>query len=196
MTQTIKEIKTFSVFMVGVGGQGIGTLSEVLIRAVDYSGQKCVGVDTHGLAQRGGVVSSHLKIGNVNSPLVIPGEVDLVIALERHEAMRGLSYLKPGGTLVYYDTSWQPLPVRLGREKEVQNVEIDNFAKENNINVFRVFYNLPDVRMQNTAVLATIAKYNLIPKVKPEHYLKAMEDLMSEKVYILNKEVFEKIFSE
>lgn len=196
MTQTIEKIKTFSVFMVGVGGQGIGTLSEVLIRAVDYSGQRCIGVDTHGLAQRGGVVSSHLKIGNGNSPLVIPGEVDLVIALERHEAMRGLSYLRPGGVLVYYDTSWQPLPVRLGREKEVQNVEIDNFAKENNINVFRVFYNLSDARMQNTAVLATIAKYSLIPQVRPEHYLKAMEDLMNEKVYALNKEVFEKILSE
>ncbi|MGB9614074.1 MAG: 2-oxoacid:acceptor oxidoreductase family protein [Fervidobacterium sp.] len=186
-------MKTFSIFLIGVGGQGIGTLSEILIRAIDYSGQKCAGVDTHGLAQRGGVVSSHLKIGQANSPLVVPGEVDLVIALEKHEAARGLTYLKPQGTLVYYDTSWQPLPVRLGRENEIRREEIENLAKINGITVYRVFYELPDTRMQNIVVLGTIAKNNLIPGVEKQHYLQAMKDLMNEKVYSANSELFEKV---
>ncbi|MCX7654529.1 MAG: 2-oxoacid:acceptor oxidoreductase family protein [Fervidobacterium sp.] len=189
-------MKTFSIYMVGVGGQGIGTLSEIMIRAVDYSGQNCIGVDTHGLAQRGGVVSSHLKIGDVNSPLVMPGDVDLVIALERHEAARGMSYLKSGGTIVYYDTSWQPLPVRLGKEAEITTSEIEEFSKTNNIKIFRVHYDLPDARMQNIAILATIAKYQLIPQVEVKHYLKAMEDLMSERIFEPNKELFLRIIND
>lgn len=61
-------MRSFSIFLIGVGGQGIGLLSEIIARAVDYSGQKVLGVDTHGLAQRGGVVSSHIKIGKYILP--------------------------------------------------------------------------------------------------------------------------------
>lgn len=183
----------FDILIVGVGGQGVGTLSEVIIRAVDHAGGRCIGVDTHGLAQRGGVVSSHLRMGDVHSPLVIPGDVDLVLALERHEAMRGLSYLKPGGTLVYYDTSWQPLPVRLGKEPEVTNDEVLRAAQELGAQVHRVFYELEDARMQNVAVLATVARLMLIPRVEPTHYLKAMEDLMPERTYRTNSELFSKL---
>lgn len=186
-------MKKFDIYLIGVGGQGIGLLSEVLIRAIDYSGQNCIGVDTHGLAQRGGVVSSHIGIGDVNSPLTMSGDVDLVLALERHEAGRAMNYLKDGGTLVYYDTSWQPLPVRLGREGELKNEELEIVARERNIKLFRAKYNLPDVRMQNISLLAVVAKNNLIPNVKTEHYLKAMEDLMNEKVFESNKKVFESI---
>ncbi|WP_448375607.1 2-oxoacid:acceptor oxidoreductase family protein [Fervidobacterium sp.] len=183
----------FEIFLIGVGGQGIGLLSEVLIRAIDYSGQRCIGVDTHGLAQRGGVVSSHIKIGDVNSPLVVPGDVDLVLALERQEAARGLNYLKDGGTLVYYNTSWQPLPVRLGRESEIKEAEIESIANERGIKVYKVKYELPDSRMQNIALLGIVAKNNLISGVEPKHYLMAMEDLMNERVYESNKQLFERI---
>ena len=57
-------MNTFNVFMIGVGGQGIGLLSEVLIRAADRAGHRVKGVDTHGLAQRGGPVISHLRLGD------------------------------------------------------------------------------------------------------------------------------------
>lgn len=185
----------FDIFIVGVGGQGVGTLSELIIRAIDHAGGTCVGVDTHGLAQRGGVVSSHLRIGTAHSPLVTPGHVDLVIALERHEAMRGLSYVKAGGTLVYFDTSWQPLPVRLGWEAEVSSDEISTAARALNVVVHRVFQQLDDARMQNVAVLATVAKLRLIPNVEPEHYLRAMEDLMSERNFKVNSELFSRLLT-
>ena len=186
-------MRKFDIFLIGVGGQGIGLLSEVLIRTIDYSGQKCIGVDTHGLAQRGGIVSSHIRIGDVNSPLVIPGDVDLALALERHEAARALNYLKNGGTLVYYNTSWQPLPVRLGREGEIKEEEIENVANKRGIRVYKVKYELPDARMQNIALLGVVAKNNLIPGVEPKHYLMAMEDLMNDRIYTANKEIFERI---
>jgi len=101
----------YEIFIIGVGGQGIGVLSELLLRACDYCGYKVKSVETHGLAQRGGTVSSHLRLGtNVYSPIIMSNSADMVVSLERNEAMRGMNdQLKDNGTLVYYDTSWQPL---------------------------------------------------------------------------------------
>ena len=56
-------MKAFNIYLIGVGGQGIGLLSEILLRAADHAGYEVKGVDTHGLAQRGGIVVSHLKFG-------------------------------------------------------------------------------------------------------------------------------------
>ena len=84
-------IKAFNIYLCGVGGQGIGMLSEILLRAADYAGHPVKGVDTHGLAQRGGIVISHLRLGpGVHSPLTLENGADLVIALEKHEALRGV----------------------------------------------------------------------------------------------------------
>jgi len=75
----------FNVYMIGVGGQGIGLLSEILIRSADYAGLNAKGVDTHGLAQRGGTVQSHLRIGDkVHASLIRKGTADLVISLENN----------------------------------------------------------------------------------------------------------------
>ena len=108
---------SFNIYLTGVGGQGIGLLSEILLRSADHAGLKVKAVDTHGLAQRGGIVISHLRIGEkVFSPLIFRNQADLVVALERNEALRGLNAaLKDNGTLIYYDTSWQPLEVRTCR---------------------------------------------------------------------------------
>jgi len=185
-------MKNLNIFMTGVGGQGIGMLSEILVRAVDYAGYDFKGVDTHGLAQRGGTVVSQLRIGeNIHSPLIEKGEADIVIALERHEALRsGLEMLRNDGTLVWYDTSWQPLPVRLGAEKEITTeTVIDKVLCKKNIRVFR--QNLPDTRMQNIAVLSQIVKNDLIKGMDLETCKKAMADLMSEKLLNINLKVLE-----
>jgi indolepyruvate ferredoxin oxidoreductase beta subunit len=78
--------------MSGVGGQGIGLLSEVLTRAFYKLGKKVKAVDTHGLAQRGGSVVSQLRIGDqVFSPLISPGKADIILSLERLEALRAMA---------------------------------------------------------------------------------------------------------
>jgi Pyruvate/2-oxoacid:ferredoxin oxidoreductase gamma subunit len=109
-------MKRFSIYLCGVGGQGIGLLSEVLLRAADHAGLAVKAVDTHGLAQRGGIVVSQIRIGDtVHSPLICEQQADLVVSLERHEALRAVTrYVRDGGTLIYYNTVWQPLGVRLG----------------------------------------------------------------------------------
>ena len=174
-------LEEFDVYLVGVGGQGIGLLSELLARAVDYSGQRVIGADTHGLAQRGGTVSSHVRIGEkANSVLVAPGTADMVISLERHEALRGMNdYLRDGGILVYYDTSWQPLDVRLRKAVETDNPTVSEEANRRNITLVRVYLDtLDDPRMQNMVVLSTIARLELVPNLKRDHYEAAIKDLL------------------
>ena len=187
-------MKPFNIYVTGVGGQGIGLLSEVLLRAADYAGFRVKAVDTHGLAQRGGMVVSHLRLGNrVFSPLVPGGEADLVIALERHEAMRGLKFAaRDGGTLVYYDTVWQPLDVRLNRAAEIRTADIHRVCAARNIKDHVVFHPaLEDIRMQNTAVLARIHENELIPDVRENHYKNAMEDLLLGRALKQNLKLFE-----
>src|SRR6056297_2046692 len=120
-----------NIYMIGVGGQGIGLLSEVLIRAADYSGLNVRGVDTHGLAQRGGTVKSFIRLGeNIYSPLIKKGNANLVISMERHEALRGMNnYLMNNGTLIYYDAMWQPLSIRLKNNEVIKNEIIIEEAK-------------------------------------------------------------------
>ena len=182
-----------NIYMIGVGGQGIGLLSEVLIRAADLAGLPVRGVDTHGLAQRGGTVESHLRIGEeLFSPLVQPGHADCVIALERHEAMRGMiSYSKIGGSAVYYDAVWQPLSVRLGRTAKQEIDALEKKAVEKNITLHRVFdEQLEDTRMQNVVLLGYLCKNNVIAGIERRHYEQALSDLLSGHVLEKNMKVF------
>mgnify|MGYP001765995231 CR=1 FL=1 len=187
---------TMNIYITGVGGQGIGMLSEALIRAADHAGLTVKGVDTHGLAQRGGIVVSHLRIGeDVHSPLIPVGQADIAVALERHEALRALNgSLKDGGTLVWYDTVWQPLEVRVGAAPEVAAETIAQECERRRVKNIRVRVDdLPDTRMQNVALLAAICRDGLIPGVKREHYEAAMEDLMEGKMLEKNRGLFTKL---
>ena len=187
--------RTFNIYMAGVGGQGIGLLSEILIRACDYAGHHVKAVDTHGLAQRGGIVVSQLRIGpQVFTPLILPRQADLVVALERHEALRAAQQaLKDhGGTLIYYDTVWQPLPVRLKQDQEVSADAIRTYCQARSIRLFRIHKpELEDARRQNVVVLAHINRNRLIAKVTGDHYRDAMRDLMSGSMLDENMAIFE-----
>jgi indolepyruvate ferredoxin oxidoreductase, beta subunit len=191
-------METFNTYLAGVGGQGIGLLSEIILRAGDHAGLHVKGVDTHGLAQRGGIVKSQIRMGpNIHSPLIPKGEADLALALERHEALRAMNLaLKDNGSLVYYNTVWQPLGVRLGRTGEVPEETLDSEARLRNIRLFKVFDpGLEDARMQNIALLAVIAGNKLVPGVGLDHYRQAMEDLMAGTMLSGNRTLFERQLS-
>ena len=174
----------FQIYLIGVGGQGIGLLSETILRAIDHAGIPVKSVDTHGLAQRGGTVSSHIRMGeSIYSPLIREGSADMVLALEIHEAYRAfLQMLKPGGTLVYYKTSLQPLAVRLGKEKKITPEFLEQVSKQKGCQCIGVVNrSLPDSRMENMVVLKAISEHQLIPGVTLENYSQALQDLLSGK---------------
>jgi indolepyruvate ferredoxin oxidoreductase beta subunit len=185
----------FNVYLAGVGGQGIGLLSEMILRSADHAGLRVKGVDTHGLAQRGGKVVSQIRMGrSVYTPLIPEGQADLVVALERHEALRAaVQFAKPGGFLVYYNTVWQPLDVRLGEATEVSAADIQAQCRQSRIGLHEVCEaGLEDARMQNMVVLAHIARAGIIPGITKQHYLLSMEDLMAGGTLERNRLLFEK----
>ena len=185
----------FNIYLTGVGGQGIGMLSEILLRGADHAGLAVKGVDTHGLAQRGGVVVSRIRIGtSAHSPLIAVKTADLVVALERHEAYRAMELaIKDGGCLIYYDTVWQPISVRLNEAEKIGEATIKKQAESRGVRVVPVIDpDLEDPRMQNIAVLARIDCLGLVPGVTTEHYLEAMKDLMPPGQLETNRAVFDR----
>lgn len=86
--------------ILGIGGQGVLFASKVLGHIALSRGHKVQASEVHGMAQRGGSVVSHFKEGDFASPLVMPGQADVILAFDQNEAVRGLEFLKPGGTLV------------------------------------------------------------------------------------------------
>lgn len=184
----------FDILIIGVGGQGIGILSEIIIHAIDNAGIDVRGVDTHGLAQRGGTVTSNIRLGGQSySPLIQAHTADLIISLERHEALRALyEYAKSASSLVYYDTVWQPLLVRMRKEKQVENEYLRQKAAEQNVQLYRVYNeDLQDAKMQNIAVLREICQHQLIPGVSVSNYLTAMEDVFTPKLFEANRLIFQ-----
>jgi indolepyruvate ferredoxin oxidoreductase beta subunit len=189
----------FDIHLTGVGGQGIGLLSEVILRAADHAGLPVKGVDTHGLAQRGGIVVSQIRLGSRPRTALIPtGQADLAVALERHEALRAaVSQLRVGGTLIWYDAVWQPLGVRLGEEAAVGEGSVEAYCRAGGKTALRVFRpGLADPRMQNVVLLGRIAALGSIPGVAPDHFRAAMADLLEGRVLEANAALFEAVRQE
>ena len=187
-------MKPFNIYISGVGGQGIGLLSEALLGAVAAAGLHPMGVDTHGLAQRGGMVESYLRIGREEaprSPLFGKGRADLAVCLEVTEGRRAVDlWLRRGGVLVCYDTVWQPLSVRLGREESATSRTLADACQSAGVACRLVRRELPDVRMQNVALMSTLAAEGLIPGLAPEHYERALADVLSPRALEANLAVF------
>ena len=90
-----------NVLLCGVGGQGTVLASKLIAGASMRKGLPVMSAETIGMAQKGGSVFSHLRIGDhLHAPMLAPGTADLFIAFEPAEAVRMLSFLKEGGTVV------------------------------------------------------------------------------------------------
>ena len=93
---------TFNILISGVGGQGVVLASYVLSRVALAEGYDVKQSEVHGMAQRGGCVTGHLRFGDrVYSSLITPGIVDVLLSFESVEAARYVHWLRPGGLLAY-----------------------------------------------------------------------------------------------
>ena len=90
----------YQIVIAGFGGQGVVFLVKVLSICAGKKGYKFLGTENHGMSQRGGSVSSHIKIGDFYNPLIDYAQADLLIGLDKNEALLNLPYLKRGGNLV------------------------------------------------------------------------------------------------
>ena len=92
-------MKTINYVLTGLGGQGILFMTKILATAALNKGYNILGAETHGMAQRGGSVVSHLRIGDARSSLIRAGAADFLLSMDESEAYRYLPYLKKGGKL-------------------------------------------------------------------------------------------------
>jgi len=91
---------SFDALIVGIGGQGTVLASNVLGEACIIEKRTVRSAETHGMAQRGGSVESHIRIDGELGSLIVPGTADLLIAFDLLEALRYRHYLPAGGKLV------------------------------------------------------------------------------------------------
>lgn len=107
----------FNILLAGVGGQGTVLAAKILAQAAQNKGWQVRTAETIGMAQRGGNVVSHVRMGNegepVHAPLVTSGTAQAIIAFEPGEGARVLPYLAPGGTLVCASSAVQPVSAAL-----------------------------------------------------------------------------------
>lgn len=107
--------QTMNFMLVGVGGQGTLLASDILADLGVRLGLDAKKAEVHGMAQRGGSVTSFVRWDKqVFSPIIARGEVDILVAFERLEAARYLSHLKPAGMLLVNDQVIEPITVRAG----------------------------------------------------------------------------------
>ena len=114
MTMQNKQ-KRMRVYFTGVGGQGTLTATTLLARTALEAGLDVVAGEVHGMAQRGGVVESVMLLGGWRSPKLDLGEADVMLGFEPLETLRGLPYLRQGGTVFSSSNALPPVGVSLGK---------------------------------------------------------------------------------
>jgi len=115
--------------LAGVGGQGLLALAAVIGEAARSLGLQVKQAEVHGMAQRGGVVQSHLRYADapVHSPLVSEGCADLVLALEPMEALRYVPFLSPNGVVIANAAPFVNIPNY--PEEEAIRAEIESLGR-------------------------------------------------------------------
>ncbi|MDD1752030.1 MAG: indolepyruvate oxidoreductase subunit beta [Methanotrichaceae archaeon] len=103
------------IVIVGVGGQGVTLISDAIGRAAVKIGKSVRGAETHGMAQRGGSVINHVRIGCKFGPMVASGSADVLLALEPAEALRYGYFISPPGVAIINTQPVLPSTVTSGR---------------------------------------------------------------------------------
>jgi indolepyruvate ferredoxin oxidoreductase beta subunit len=107
--------KEINFLLVGVGGQGTILASDVLANVGLSAGYQAKQAEVHGMSQRGGSVTSHVRWGKtVYSPLIGAGEADVLLAFEKAEALRAVNQLRPGALAVLNLEAIEPVTVLSG----------------------------------------------------------------------------------
>ncbi|QCX34360.1 indolepyruvate oxidoreductase subunit beta [Caloramator sp. E03] len=153
---------TKSILFVGVGGQGIILASKILTEGLVKFGYDVKMSEVHGMAQRGGSVTTQVRFGEkVYSPLIGVGEADVLVAFEKVEAARWISYLKEGGNLIVNDYEIYSMPVLIGQEQYPENVIEELKSKVENVKIFNAAeaaQNIGNIKTQNIVLLGALIK--------------------------------------
>jgi len=185
-------MSVFNIIIAGVGGQGVLLTSKIIAETAMEQGYDVKQSEVHGMAQRGGSVISHVRIGDkVYSPIVSEGEADLLIGFEPLETARYIHYLKKDGIVVYSTYRISSITVSIGVEKYPD--DIDQIIKKNANKVYpfdgtKLAVEAGDKRTLNIVLLGAVLKFLPLDK---NIVLKSIENNVKSKALSVNKKAFE-----
>ena len=183
----------FNILICGVGGQGTILASYVLGNAALKDGHKVRLGEIHGMAQRGGSVVSHVRMGDEVYGTVIPeGKADIIVAFEPLEALRNLSYLKNGGKTILNTEKINPISVSLGESEYPPLDEIlSNLSEKGRVYHFNATEIAKKVGNQVTMNMVMMGALSLLETpIKNETLLETILSVLSKKAEI-NMKAFE-----
>jgi len=186
--------KPFNIVIVGVGGQGIITLTRVLAIAAMMEGFDVKTSELHGLSQRGGSVETHVRFGQeVYSPLVKQGGADLIISLEFQEAFKSCYYgSKENGTMFLVNNHVIPVVT----DKKTVSIEQSpsELRKFSNKVIFIPATKIVEKEIGNPilagTLLLSVAIFKKLIPLKSDSLLKAIKEVVPRKYFHLNEKAF------
>ncbi|WP_029503731.1 indolepyruvate oxidoreductase subunit beta [Lachnoclostridium phytofermentans] len=181
---------TKNIMIVGVGGQGTLLTSRILGGITMNAGYDVKLSEVHGMAQRGGSVVTFVRYGDkVTEPIVEVGQVDVLIAFERLEAMRYSHFLKKTGILIVNNQRIDPMPVVIGNAVYPENI-IEDLKKEHkvlSVDAMDEAKKLGNTKVFNIIVLGIAAAHMDFTK---EDWLTVIENTVPTKTIDINKKAF------
>jgi indolepyruvate ferredoxin oxidoreductase beta subunit len=187
-------MKTVNVSLVGVGGQGIILTADVLAKTAALAGLQVKKSEIHGMAQRGGSVSSQVRFGdNVASPIIQDGTSDILVSFDKLEAVRNAHLLAKDGVAIVNDMYLVPVTVSSGQQKDVEN--LDSRVGEINglklVDAMRIATEeVGNARTMNMVIAGALSVFTPFAE---ELWLKAMSEMLSgpkAKLLEVNKKAF------
>jgi len=181
-----------SVLMAGVGGQGILKASDMLCQAMMEAGQDVKKSEVHGMAQRGGCVTSHVRYGNkVYSPIAGKGDVDILVSFEKMETLRYLDFVKRSGTIIINDREIYPPSVNLGNTPypdDVPSRVAGIFKNVKVVNATNLALSAGDPRAENVALLGVLSTF--LKQLDTVIWEKVIKKSFDEKAVDINLKAF------
>jgi indolepyruvate ferredoxin oxidoreductase beta subunit len=182
---------SFDILIVGIGGQGTILASNILGEACLIEGRHVKGAETHGMAQRGGSVESHIRIDGMFGPLIPAGGADLLISFDLLEALRYSHYLKKGGKMVVNRHLVLPTSVFTQNLPAPSRDEIIEALRKHTLCLLdadKMAEEAGNPLSQNVVMLGAASPS--IP-LKPESLLDAVKSLVPKKSIDINVKAFE-----
>ena len=186
-------MRAYDFLLAGVGGQGTLLASSILAEVGLCAGYDVKKSEVHGMAQRGGSVSSHVRWGEVvRSPLIATGSADIMVAFERCEALRYLSFLRPGGKAIVSDHVIMPVTVTTGNATYPSKDQIlatlhKVTAEVALVPAIAAAEELGNVRVHNVVLLGALSRFVPVGTEVWEHVI---EENVPQRTVELNKAAF------
>jgi indolepyruvate ferredoxin oxidoreductase beta subunit len=185
--------KVTNIFLSGVGGQGTILASNILAEIFLKAGYDVKKAEVHGMAQRGGDVTTHFRFGKkVYSSLIKYGDVDFLLSFEMLEALRYINWVKPEGKILINKQEIFPPSVSLGNMAYPKEVE-KTFKKYFKNNIWMIdgqgiAKKLGNAQAANVVLVGAFS--NFFPNVKDEQWMDAIKGLLAPKLHDLNIKAF------